>query len=93
MLSAQDNDYLCRVGPGTPMGTLMRELVPASTKQVYYLVKPLPRGDLLSASDYAAALDAQSRAAGTADGRHGNAAEQVGDEAAEQQADDHVRIR
>ena len=24
MLSAQDNDTLCRVGPGTPMGTLMR---------------------------------------------------------------------
>ena len=24
MLSAQDNDILCRVGPGTPMGTLMR---------------------------------------------------------------------
>ena len=24
MLSAQDNDALCRVGPGTPMGTLMR---------------------------------------------------------------------
>jgi nitrite reductase/ring-hydroxylating ferredoxin subunit len=25
MLSAQDNDVLCRVGPGTPMGKLMRE--------------------------------------------------------------------
>ena len=25
MLSKQDNEVLCRVGPGTPMGTLMRE--------------------------------------------------------------------
>jgi nitrite reductase/ring-hydroxylating ferredoxin subunit len=25
MLSKQDNDILCRVGPGTPMGTLMRQ--------------------------------------------------------------------
>src|ERR687884_820882 len=25
MLSAQDNDLLCRVGPGTPMGELMRQ--------------------------------------------------------------------
>jgi nitrite reductase/ring-hydroxylating ferredoxin subunit len=25
MLSAKDNDYLCRIGPGTPMGNLMRE--------------------------------------------------------------------
>ena len=25
MLSTQDNDILCRVGPGTPMGDLMRE--------------------------------------------------------------------
>jgi nitrite reductase/ring-hydroxylating ferredoxin subunit len=25
MLSAQDNDILCRVGPGTPMGDLMRQ--------------------------------------------------------------------
>src|SRR3954467_10823588 len=25
MLSNQDNDLLCRVGPGTPMGRLMRE--------------------------------------------------------------------
>jgi phthalate 4,5-dioxygenase oxygenase subunit len=25
MLSPQDNDYLCRIGPGTPMGNLMRE--------------------------------------------------------------------
>ena len=25
MLSKQDNDYLCRVGAGTPMGTLLRQ--------------------------------------------------------------------
>jgi phthalate 4,5-dioxygenase oxygenase subunit len=25
MLSPKDNDYLCRIGPGTPMGNLMRE--------------------------------------------------------------------
>ncbi len=25
MLSQQDNEYLCRIGPGTPMGRLMRE--------------------------------------------------------------------
>src|SRR2546430_5041024 len=25
MLSAQDNEYLCRVGPGTPMGSYMRQ--------------------------------------------------------------------
>src|SRR2546423_4259517 len=25
MLSVKDNDYLCRVGPGTPMGNLMRQ--------------------------------------------------------------------
>jgi hypothetical protein len=46
-----------------PMGTLMRELVPASTKQIYYLVKPLATGDMLSAADYAAAREAESRAA------------------------------
>jgi hypothetical protein len=50
-----------------PVGTLMRELVPASTKQVYYLVKPLAKGDLLSASDYASAREAESRAAGADD--------------------------
>jgi phthalate 4,5-dioxygenase len=32
MLSVQDNDLLCRVGPGTPMGQLMREYwLPALT--------------------------------------------------------------
>ena len=25
MLSKEDNDILCRVGPGTPMGELMRQ--------------------------------------------------------------------
>ena len=31
MLSAQDNDILCRVGPGTPMGNVMREYwIPAA---------------------------------------------------------------
>src|SRR5207248_6766233 len=25
MLSKQDNDYMCKVGPGTPMGNLMRQ--------------------------------------------------------------------
>ena len=25
MLSAQDNELLCRIGPGTPMGNLMRQ--------------------------------------------------------------------
>jgi len=25
MLSREDNGLLCRIGPGTPMGTLMRE--------------------------------------------------------------------
>jgi len=30
MLSVEDNDLICRVGPGTPMGDLMREYwVPA----------------------------------------------------------------
>ena len=30
MLSSQDNEYMTRVGPGTPMGALMREYwVPA----------------------------------------------------------------
>ena len=25
MLSTEDNEFMCRVGPGTPMGDLMRE--------------------------------------------------------------------
>jgi hypothetical protein len=50
-----------------PMGTLMRELVPNSEQQLYYLVKPLASGDLLSASAHAAARAAKSRAAGLDD--------------------------
>ena len=31
MLSREDNELLCRIGPGTPMGTLMRQYwVPAA---------------------------------------------------------------
>ena len=40
MLSAKDNELLCRVGPGTPMGNLMRE---------YWL--PAIRSDELPAPD------------------------------------------
>src|SRR5437667_8394261 len=40
MLSAADNEYLCRVGPGTPMGNLMRQ---------YWL--PAVRSDELPAPD------------------------------------------
>lgn len=47
-----------------PMGTLMRELAPGSELQVYYLVKPLAAAELRSAAAYAAARDAESRAAG-----------------------------
>jgi hypothetical protein len=47
-----------------PMGTLMRELVPGTEQQLYYLVKPLASGDLVSAAAHAAAREARSRAAG-----------------------------
>jgi hypothetical protein len=50
-----------------PAGTLMRELVPGSDRQVYYLVKPLVPGDLLSAEAHAAAREAARRAAGERD--------------------------
>jgi hypothetical protein len=50
-----------------PMGTLMRELAPDSDQQIFYLVKPLARDDLLSAADHAAAREAKSRAAGLDD--------------------------
>jgi len=50
-----------------PAGTLMRELVPGSDKQVYYLVKPLAAGDLLSAEEHAAQREAARRAAGESD--------------------------
>lgn len=50
-----------------PMGTLMREMAPGSTLQVYYLVKPLAKGDFVSAGTHAAARKAASRAAGAID--------------------------
>jgi hypothetical protein len=46
------------------MGTLMRELVPGTDRQVYYLVRAVETGDMLSAEAHAAALEAESRAAG-----------------------------
>jgi hypothetical protein len=46
------------------MGTLMRELVPGTNRQVYYLVRPVETGDMLSAEAHAAARAAESRAAG-----------------------------
>ena len=46
------------------MGTLMREMVPGTATQEYYLVKPLADGEVLSASRHAAQKDAQGRAAG-----------------------------
>lgn len=50
-----------------PAGTLMRELVPGSDKQVYYLVKPLAAGELLTAEEHAAARAAARQAAGERD--------------------------
>lgn len=50
-----------------PMGMLMRELVPGSTVQAYYLVKPLAAGELLSEGAYAALRAAERRAAGERD--------------------------
>lgn len=46
------------------MGTLMREMVPGKAIQVYYLLKPLADGELLSAAKYAAGKEAEGRAAG-----------------------------
>ncbi len=46
------------------MGTLMREMVPGTATQVYFLVKPLAAGDILSAAKYAAGKEAAGRAAG-----------------------------
>jgi len=46
------------------MGTLMRELVPGTDRQVYYLVRPVETDALLSSTAHAAARDAESRAAG-----------------------------
>ena len=45
----------------------MRELVPGSDKQVYYLVKPLAASEFLSADAHAEAREAARRAAGEAD--------------------------
>lgn len=45
------------------MGTLMRELVPGTTTQAYYLLKPLAEGEILSATKYSAGKDAAARAA------------------------------
>jgi hypothetical protein len=47
------------------MGTLMREMVPGTTTQVYYLLKPLAAGEVVSAEKYAADKDAAARAAGS----------------------------
>lgn len=46
------------------MGTLMREMVPGKGTQVYYLLKPLAEGDILSAARHAAGKEAEGRAAG-----------------------------
>ena len=46
------------------MGTLMREMVPGTATQEYFLLKPLAEGEVLSAAEYAARKDAESRAAG-----------------------------
>jgi hypothetical protein len=47
-----------------PMGTLVREMVPGMTMQLYYLLKPLAPGEVLSAARYAAEKDAAAQAAG-----------------------------
>jgi len=50
-----------------PAGTLMRELVPGTTRQVYYLVKPLPPGSLVTSLEDAAARAARRAAASRTD--------------------------
>lgn len=50
-----------------PMGALMRELVPGATGQVYYLVKPLAAGEVLSEAAFAALRAAERRAAAERD--------------------------
>lgn len=47
-----------------PMGTLVREMVPGTAGQLYYLLKPLEAGEIVSAAKYAANKDAAARAAG-----------------------------
>jgi hypothetical protein len=46
------------------MGTLVREMVPGTATQAYYLLKPLKTGELLSAAQYAAEKNSESIAAG-----------------------------
>jgi hypothetical protein len=45
-------------------GTLMREMAPGSTGQIYFLVKTLEAGTVQTAAQHAAARDAARRAAG-----------------------------
>ena len=47
-----------------PAGTLMREMAPGTAMQVYYLVKRLGAGEVLSATQHAAIKEAERRAAG-----------------------------
>jgi len=47
-----------------PMGTLMREMVPGTSAQAFYLVKPLAAGEVVSATRHTAEKDAAARAAG-----------------------------
>lgn len=46
-----------------PSGTLMREMVPGSGPQIYYLLKALRAGEVLSAAQHAAAKEVESRSA------------------------------
>lgn len=46
-----------------PSGTLMREIVPGTRRQAYYLLKTLRGGELLSAAEHAALREAASLAA------------------------------
>lgn len=47
-----------------PAGTLMREMAPGTATRVYYLVKRLGAGEVLSAAQHAAIKEAARRAAG-----------------------------
>ncbi|MEO8144932.1 MAG: hypothetical protein ABI654_12035 [Betaproteobacteria bacterium] len=46
------------------MGTLVREMVPGTAAQAYFLLKPLKAGEVLSAAQYAAEKTSESVAAG-----------------------------
>ena len=46
-----------------PMGSLVREMAPGVATQVYYLMKSLDGGEVLSAAQHAAAMEAERRAA------------------------------